>query len=137
MKKIKVEFCDGNGDQVTVAVSGQFSKEKILQIIDIFDKGISTKSNFNCQVTKTSMDKIIELIKTRLSSSWFTSKDVSLMYAEQYHEPIKPSTISTYLTRLYTNGYIERKGNRACWTYKLVLNFHGNVGSLIDDLKQK
>ena len=138
MKKIKVEFCDGNGEQVTVAVSGQFSKEKILQIIDLFDKGASSGSKFNTQVTKTSMDKIIDLIKTKLNGTWFTSKDISLMYEDQHHNSIKPSTISTYLTRLYNNGYIERKGNRSCWTYKLVVNLpRRNVGSIIDDLKQK
>ena len=101
MKKMKIEFCDGNGEQVTVAVSGQFSKERLLQIIGLFDNNQYQQSSI--PVTKTSMDKITDLIKTKLNNSWFTSKDISLIYKEQHRENIKSSTISTYLTRLYNN----------------------------------
>lgn len=137
MKKMKIEFCDGNGEQVTVAVSGQFSKERLLQIIGLFDNNQYQQSSI--PVTKTSMDKITDLIKTKLNNSWFTSKDISLIYTEQHRENIKSSTISTYLTRLYNNGYIERKGNRSCWQYKLIINFaaDNNVKTFINDLNKK
>ncbi|MGA2573807.1 MAG: hypothetical protein ABSF36_06350 [Candidatus Methanomethylicaceae archaeon] len=137
MKKMKIEFCDGNGEQVTVAVSGQFSKERLLQIIGLFDNNQYQQSSI--PVTKTSMDKITDLIKTKLNNSWFTSKDISLIYKEQHRENIKSSTISTYLTRLYNNGYIERKGNRSCWQYKLIINFaaDNNVKTFINDLNKK
>jgi len=134
---MKIEFCDGNGEQVTVAVSGQFSKERLLQIIGLFDNNQYQQSSI--PVTKTSMDKITDLIKTKLNNSWFTSKDISLIYKEQHRENIKSSTISTYLTRLYNNGYIERKGNRSCWQYKLIINFaaDNNVKTFINDLNKK
>jgi hypothetical protein len=137
MKKMKIEVCDGNGEQVTVAVSGQFSKERLLQIIGLFDNNQYQQSSI--PVTKTSMDKITDLIKTKLNNSWFTSKDISLIYKEQHRENIKSSTISTYLTRLYNNGYIERKGNRSCWQYKLIINFaaDNNVKTFINDLNKK
>jgi AAA15 family ATPase/GTPase len=137
MKKMKIEFCDGNGEQVTVAVSGQFSKERLLQIIGLFDNNQYQQPSI--PVTKTSMDKIIDLIKNNLNNSWFTSKDISLIYTEQYRDNIKSSTISTYLTRLYNNGYIERKGNRSCWQYKLIINFaaDNDVKTFINDLNKK
>ena len=137
MKKMKIEFCDGNGEQVTVAVSGQFSKERLLQIIGLFDNNQYQQPTI--PVTKTSMDKIIDLIKNKLNNSWFTSKDISLIYTEQHRDNIKSSTISTYLTRLYNNGYIERKGNRSCWQYKLIINFaaDNDVKTFINDLNKK
>lgn len=134
---MKIEFCDGNGEQVTVAVNGQFSKERLLQIIGLFDNNQYQQPLI--PITKTSMDKIVDLIKTKLNNSWFTSKDISLIYTEQHRENIKSSTISTYLTRLYNNGYIERKGNRSCWQYKLIINFaaDNDVKTFINDLNKK
>jgi hypothetical protein len=138
MKKFKVEFCDGNGESVTVAVSGQFSKERILQIIGLFEGPNQETSSTNDHVTRTSMDKIVGIIKSSYNNSWFTSKDISLMFHEQYHEQIKLSTISTYLSRMYANGYLERKGNRSCWQYRFIIPFSQDaVNNLIDDLKQK
>jgi hypothetical protein len=138
MKKLKIEFCDGKGELVTVAMSGSVSKERIWQIIDLFDNNDNHKTPAASNVTKTAMDKILDLIKSQLSKSWFTSKDLSLMYTEQYHELIKPSTVSTYLTRLYNNGYLERNGNRSCWQYRVVTRISAeNVESIIGDLTKK
>jgi len=138
MKKLKIEFCDGKGEQVTVAMSGPVSKERLWQIIGLFDNNDDRKAPAVSNVTKTAMNKILDLIKSQLSKSWFTSKDLSLMYAEQYHESIKPSTVSTYLTRLYNNGYLERNGNRSCWQYRVVMRISTeHVENIIGDLNQK
>ncbi len=119
--KVKIEICDNNGEQVTVAVNGHMTKERILQILSVFEKaGSHTKVQEGPAPTKTAMDKTLEVIKSQLHHVWFTSKDLLLVYSEQYKENIKSSTISTYLTRLHANGYLERKGNRSCWQYKVV-----------------
>lgn len=122
MKRIKIEICDTNGEQITVALSGQVAKDKLLKILQIIDNETPTPPTTTSTVTKTTKDKLLDVIATDLSKVWFTSKDLSLLFQERFHEPIKPSTISTYLTRLYSNGYLERKGNRACWQYRLVSN---------------
>jgi hypothetical protein len=138
MKRLKVEFCDENGEQVTVAVSGQHAKERLMQIIGLFENNESSTSLKNNNVTMTSMQKIIEVIRIKANNVWFTSKDVSLLYNDIYHETIKPSTISTYLSRLYINGYLERKGNRSCWQYHLLVNYTPNaVDNMIKDLQKK
>jgi hypothetical protein len=138
MKKLKVEFCDENGELVTVALSGQFSKERILQVIDLFDTHNGQDRVNKISTTRTSMENIIDLIKIKFNENWFTSKDISGSYREQYHTTVKSSTISTYLTRMYNNGYLERKGNRTCWQYHLMTSISTDtVGSLLDDLKHK
>jgi hypothetical protein len=138
MKKLKIEICDGNGDQVTIAMSGSVSKERILQIISLLDNKDDRKIPVINNVTKTAMNKSLDLIKSQLSKSWFTSKELSLMYREQYHESIKPSTISTYLTRIYNNGYLERNGNRSCWQYRVVTTISPkNVEKIVENFNQK
>ena len=137
MKKFKVEFCDGNGESVTVAVSGQFSKERILQIMGLFESSSQETTNTN-NVSRTSMDKIVDIIKSTYNNAWFTTRDISLIFYEKHHTQIKLSTISTYLARMYANGYLERKGNRSCWQYRFIIPFsQDTVNNLIDDLKQK
>ena len=138
MKKLKIEICDGNGDQVTVAMSGSVSKERILQIINLFDNKDEQKTPMINNVTKTAMNKALDLIKSQLNKSWFTSKELSLIYREQYHESIKPSTISTYLTRIYNNGYLERNGNRSCWQYRVITSISPkNVEEIVGNFNQK
>lgn len=138
MKRLKVEFCDENGEQVTVAVSGQHAKERLMQIIGLFENNESSTLLENKNVTMTAMQKIIEVIRIKANNVWFMSKDVSLLYNDVYHEAIKPSTISTYLSRLYVNGYLERKGNRSCWQYHLLVNYTPNdVDNMIKDLQTK
>jgi hypothetical protein len=137
MKRLRVEFCDENGEQVTVAISGQHAKDRLFQIINLFENSESLNHQEE-NVTMTSMQKIIEMIRTQANSIWFTGKDLSLLYTEKYHVTIKPSTISTYLSRLYANGYLERKGNRSCWQYRLLVNYAPNdVENMIKDLQKK
>lgn len=121
MKRIKIEICDTNGEQITVALSGQTAKDKLLKILQIIDNETTAQTSVS-STTKTTKEKLLDVITEDLSKVWFTSKDLSLLFQERFHEPIKPSTISTYLTRLYGTGYLERKGNRACWQYRLVSN---------------
>jgi hypothetical protein len=119
-------------------MSGSVSKERILQIISLLDNKDDRKIPVINNVTKTAMNKSLDLIKSQLSKSWFTSKELSLMYREQYHESIKPSTISTYLTRIYNNGYLERNGNRSCWQYRVVTTISPkNVEKIVENFNQK
>lgn len=138
MRRLKVEFCDENGEQVTVAVSGHHAKERMLQIIDLLDNNEKPSPIKKDNVTMTYMQKIIEVIRTKANAVWFSSKDISILYNETHSTTIKPSTISTYLSRLYTNGYLERKGNRSCWQYRLLVNYSTNdVQYMIKDLQKK
>jgi len=112
-----------------------------MQILDVFEIHDCSINNA-CQSlnTKTSKEKLLDVIRSQLSKVWFTSKDLSLLYIERYHETIKSSTVSTYLTRLYTNGYLERNGNRTCWQYRLVVPVNkerAEIRDLVEDLRKK
>ncbi len=60
MRKVKIEICDTNGEQVTVAMSGQVTKEKLMQILTVFEgmNNNDAKNNRQQVVVKTAKDKI-------------------------------------------------------------------------------
>jgi hypothetical protein len=141
MKRVKIEICDNNGELVTVAMSGQVSKERLMQILDVFEADdFPLKQHDEGKTSKTSKDKMLDVINAQLTKAWFTSKDLSLLYIERYHEQIKSSTVSTYLSRLYSNGYLERNGNRSCWQYRLVTRLNNErheVTEFVETLRKK
>lgn len=117
MRKLKIEFSDKNGHKVTIICNGNFDKEKIMKLFEIFE----VKEQQRTSSRKTIKENILDIIFQELKDVWFTSKDVALIYSRKFNESIKPSTISTYLSRLYDEGYVERVGNRNGWQYRLIL----------------
>ncbi len=60
----------------------------------------------------TIKERLSLFLKFEFSGQWFTSLVVKASYERQYGEEIKLSTVSTYLTRLTGEGFLERRGNR-------------------------
>ncbi|MCS7097573.1 MAG: hypothetical protein NZ922_01125 [Candidatus Methanomethyliaceae archaeon] len=116
MRKLKIEFCDGSGNKITVVCNGGIEKERIVKLLEIFE----IKKQERTTSRRTIRDNILEIIFNDLKDVWFTSKDVAMIYFRKFNENIKPSTVSTYLSRLYDEGYFERIGNRNCWQYRLI-----------------
>lgn len=50
---------------------------------------------------------------------WFSSQDVQQHY-ERIYGPIKQSTVSTYLSRMYQKELLERRGNRTQREYRYI-----------------
>lgn len=117
MRKLKIEFHDKNGHKITIMCNGSLEKERIIKLFEIFEvKEEKSKTTSR----KTIKENILDIIFQELKDVWFTSKDVGFIYYKKFNENIKTSTISTYLSRLYDEGYVERVGNRNCWQYKLI-----------------
>lgn len=68
----------------------------------------------------TIKERLRLFLKFEFSSVWFTSLQVKDKYERQYGEEIKISTVSTYLTRLYNEGFLERRGNRVERAYHVI-----------------
>ncbi len=59
-------------------------------------------------------DKIATIIRSFYNEDdWFNSLDVSSLYESILEEPIKQSTVSTYLKRMHEAGLLTRKGSRS------------------------
>lgn len=60
----------------------------------------------------TIKDRLKLFLKFEYRGRWFTTLDVKDRYEKQYGDEIKLSTVSTYLSRLNNEGFLERRGNR-------------------------
>jgi hypothetical protein len=67
---------------------------------------------------KTLMDKLQTFIKFEYPDKWFSSQELKDKY-ETLRDDIKLSTVSTYLSRMNRDGFLERKGNRNSRFYRI------------------
>ncbi len=65
-------------------------------------------------------EKLFLLIKHNHPDEWIRSQDLVNEYEEIFGEPIKLSSLSTYLARYHVEGSLDRKGGRAQREYKLM-----------------
>jgi hypothetical protein len=68
----------------------------------------------------TIKDRLRLFLKFEFGGKWFSTVAVKDKYESTYGEEIKVSTVSTYLTRLYNEGYLERRGNRVSREYHVI-----------------
>jgi|SRR5712692_2649785 len=126
-KKVRIEVESIEGSRITVAVEGPISGRKIQQLIELLD---IVNSNGNGEhitsdparghiASMTMMEQLMVLLRKQFAGTPFNSKDVMSSFQETYHIKAGLSTISTYLGRLYRDGYLEREGNRVSLRYWL------------------
>jgi hypothetical protein len=69
----------------------------------------------------TIKDRLKLFLKFEYRTTWFGTIDVKDRYERQYGEEIKISTVSTYLSRLHNEGFLERRGNKVEREYKIAV----------------
>lgn len=123
-KRVKIEVESLEGSRITVAVEGPISGRKIQQLIELLeivngDHVTNDGSRANHSSSMTLMEQLMTLLRRRFAAAPFSSKDVMSAFEETYHAKVGLSTISTYLGRLFRDGYLEREGNRVSLRYRL------------------
>jgi predicted transcriptional regulator len=68
----------------------------------------------------TFFGKVMTLLETEFAAGDFSSSDVARGFEEKYNQPVKLSTISTYLARLADRQYIKREKFGNSWVYRRV-----------------
>jgi predicted transcriptional regulator len=135
-KKIKIELEDDEGSKYNLSLEGNFSKEKILQVIELMDLVRSSDSEAitNPMQEKNhtlSVDsKIWNIIEESFYFNNFTSSDIVNIYKKKYNETIKLSIISTYLARYCAKGKLNRTKRLREYVYNLVRNSSTNTDSM-------
>ena len=135
-KKIKIELEDDTGGKYNLSLEGNFSKEKILQIIELMEL---VRSDSVDKITNSSKEnnsilsvdsKIWNIIEQSFYYNTFTSSDIVNIYNKKYNETIKLSIISTYLARYVTKGKLKRVKRLREYVYDLVRNSSTDADSI-------
>jgi predicted transcriptional regulator len=135
-KKIKIELEDEEGSKYNLSLEGNFSKEKILQVIELMDlvrsdSGAITNKPLHEKNNTLSVDsKIWNIVEESFYFNTFTSSDIVNIYKKKYNETIKLSIISTYLARYCLKGKLNRTKRVREYVYNLVRNSSTNADSI-------
>ena len=121
-KKIKIELEDEEATKFTLALEGKVSREKLLKAVDMLevmdvplDRGIEKAPDEG-----TFFGKVSSLIETTFAAGDFSSSDVAREFEERYSQPVRLSTISTYLSRLADKEQLRRERFGNSWVYRRV-----------------
>jgi len=68
----------------------------------------------------TFFGKVQTVLETTFAAGDFSSSDVARELEDKYNQPVKLSTISTYLARLADKDYIKRERFGNSWVYRRV-----------------
>jgi DNA-binding transcriptional ArsR family regulator len=113
VKKVRIEIFN-NGDRYTITFEGQVTREKTLRLLDLVELlgGIPTitPESERSPSELLKIDKVCLVAKKKFPIGWFSSRDIQTSYEEQYNEPIRLSTVSTYLSRLADRGLLTKNG---------------------------
>ena len=115
-RKMRVELFDSEGNRYTVAFEGQITRDKALRLLDLVELlgGMPGESqnteirNAQTAVSSSRFEKVRVLVQKSFPLVWFSSKDIQSFYEQELKEPIGLSTVSTYLSRMASKGFLVR-----------------------------
>jgi hypothetical protein len=119
-KRVRIELEDEDGTKYTLALEGKVSRDKLMKAVDMLeimdvplDHGYRKPPD-----ERTFFGKVMVLMETAFLSGDFSSSDVARELEERYNQPVRLSTVSTYLARLAERQYIHRERFGNSWVYR-------------------
>jgi len=120
-KRIKIELEDGEGTKYTLALEGTVSRDKLMKAMDMLEiMDVPLEHSHRAPDEGTFFGKVQTLLETTFAAGDFSSSDVAREFEDKYGQPVKLSTISTYLARLADKQYIRRERFGNSWVYRRV-----------------
>lgn len=120
-KRIKIELEDDEGTKYTLALEGAVSRDKLMKAMDMLEvMDVPLASSRRAPDEGTFFGKVQTLLETTFAAGDFSSSDVAREFEERYGQPVKLSTISTYLARLADKQHIRRERFGNSWVYRRV-----------------
>jgi DNA-binding transcriptional ArsR family regulator len=122
--KVKIEIEDG-GMRSTHVFEGAIVREKVIDFLiaaGVFSEETDEVRGLpqpKPEDNRTLRDRLEIFVRQEFPDSWFSSNELRDRY-EAVSDDIKLSTVSTYLSRMYYDGVLERRGNRTQRQYRLV-----------------
>ena len=116
-KRIRIDLEDTEGAKYNFNLEGNVTREKILKIFELMDL-MNIEEDQNSPNLDSVGSKIWNIIDKFFPVGKFTSSEILEKYEDEYNEPIKLATISTYLSRFASKGRIERNRTGREWSYQ-------------------
>ena len=91
---------------------------KAVDMLEIMDVPLEHPSRAPDE--NTFFGRMMTLLETTFAAGDFSSSDVAQEFEEHYNQPVKLSTVSTYLARLVDKQYIKRERFGNSWVYHRV-----------------
>jgi len=138
---MRIEVYDVEGNRYTITLEGQVTREKALRILDLIEllggiPNLGPVSTYNPR-GMSKIDKIKHLIEKRFPFGWFRSKEIQEAYEEEFNESISLSTVSTYLSRLTSRGFLLMETNSRVHRYRMVTEITGTKIQLLSRTKKQ
>ena len=120
-KRIKIELEDEEGTKYTLALEGAVSRDKLMKAMDMLEvMDMPLERSHKAPDEGTFFGKVQTLLETTFAAGDFSSSDVARELEDKYSQPVKLSTISTYLARLADKQYVKRERFGNSWVYRKV-----------------
>lgn len=121
-RKVRIEFQDERGTKYTLAVQGTLTRDKIAKLVDLMElmDAPLEPSLRPSPDDQTFFGKLQSLINSEFAVNDFSSSDLAKACEERYNQPVKLSTISTYLSRLAERGVLKRQRFSNSWVYRKI-----------------
>ena len=118
--RVKVDVNDGEGNKLSISFQGKITRGKLLQLLDFVELlgGVPTGNPLDIS-TLSKFEKLKLLVESKFPVGWFTTQDAMIAYEDTYDEPMRLSTVSTYLSRLARKTVLQRGGTLAGRKYRL------------------
>ena len=141
-RKVKVEMSDDEENKVTITFEGKLDEKSLKKLIvsanNILGKGSSSAINEGQDILiQDALElPLYERVKLLISTaygmgSWFTTNDLCDSFQDIFSMQLKTTTGSTYLARLYEEGFLERSGSRNERKYKLRRELREKIPKLL------
>ncbi len=129
-KKMRVELFDNEGNRYTIAFEGQITRDKAVRLMDLVEllggmsdeKAPQSVGQSTITTSSSRTERVRSLVQRSFPLIWFSSKDVQTAYEQEFKEPVTLSTVSTYLSRMASKGWLARSGNGNNLKYRLAPN---------------
>ena len=120
-KRIRIELEYDEGTKFTLALEGAVSRDKLMKAMDMLEvMDVPIERSQRAPDEGTFFGKVQTLLETTFAAGDFSSSDVAREFEDKYGQPVKLSTISTYLSRLADRQYIKRERFGNSWVYRRV-----------------
>lgn len=120
-KRIRIEVEDDEGTKYTLALGGKVSRDKLMKAFDMLEiMDIPLDHSYRAPDQGTFFGKMMALLETTFAAGDFSSSDMASEFEEKYGQPVKLSTVSTYLARLVDRQYIKRERFGNSWVYRRI-----------------